>query len=388
MRRHLRIFDAALADLLRHRGRSLVVVVVYAGLVALVASLLLFVRGMRLEAEHLLAGSPDLVVQRLRGGRHHAMPVDRAEAIRGMRGVAAVAPRVWGYSYDPPTGATFTLWGADSVPREALEFHGGDLLGLEAGGGCVVGRGVADLRFLGPGDRLPLLTADGELLAPRVTSVFAASSSLLTNDLVVLPTPLARRALGLGEADCTDLAVSVHNPAETATVARKIQERWTDVRPVSRRQILQTYQAAFDWRGGVWAAFLLSMVAAFGILVWDTATGSSAEERHLLGVLKAVGWRSRDVLELKLWQGMIVSGVSVATGLLAAQVHLVWWRGALFSRLLKGWSVLYPDFDVSPGLDAATALVCCALAVLPYAVASMVPSWRASITDPDTVLRG
>jgi len=388
VKRHLRIFDAALADLLRHRARSLVVVVVYAGLVAVIASLLLFVRGLRLEAERLLDSAPDLVVQRLRGGRHQAMPSERAERIRAIRGVASVVPRVWGYSYDPPTGATFTLWGADSVPQEALEIHGGEPLSLEAGGTCVVGRGVADLRFLGPGDRLPLATADGDLVAPRVTSVFSASSSLLTNDLVVLPTPLARRALGLREDESTDLAVSVHNPEEIATVARKIRELWIDVRPVSRRQILQTYQAAFDWRGGVWAAFLLSLVAAFGILVWDAATGTSAEERHLLGVLKAVGWRSRDVLELKLWQGVILSVVSIATGLLAAQVHLVWWHGALFARVLKGWSVLYPEFDVSPGLDAVTVMVCCAMAVLPYAVASLIPSWRASVTDPDRVLRG
>lgn len=388
MRRHLRIIDAALADLLRHAARSLVVIVVYSALVALAASLLLYVQGMRLEAERLLAGAPDLVVQRLRGGRHQVMPVERAELIGQLRGVAAVAPRVWGYSYDPPTGATFTLWGADSVPEEALELHGLEVLGLEAGGGCVVGRGVADLRFLGPGDRLPLPTAAGGLVAPRVTSVFTAASSLLTNDLVVLPNAMARDVLGLRPGECTDLAVTVRNPAEVATVARKIQELWSDVRPVSRRQILQTYQAAFDWRGGVWAGFLLCLVAAFAILVWDAATGTSAEERHLLGVLKAVGWRSRDVLELKLWQGLIVSLVSVCTGLLLAQLHLVWWHGALFSRVVKGWSVLYPDFDVSSGLDPMTVLTCTVIAVLPYALASLVPSWRASVTDPDRVMRG
>lgn len=53
---------------------------------------------------------------------------------------------------------------------------------------------------------------------------------------------------------------------------------------------------------GVWGAFLLCLVAAFVVLVWSTASGLSAEEFRALGILRAVGWRSRDVLELKAWE--------------------------------------------------------------------------------------
>ena len=92
-------------------------------------------------------------------------------------------------------------------------------------------------------------------------------------------------------------------------------------------------------------------------------------------------------MELRLWEGTIVSSVAVATGVILAQVHLIVLDGALFARILRGWSVLFPPLDVAPGLDAYTALVCLPLAVLPYVAASLVPAWRAAITDPDTILR-
>lgn len=387
MNRHLRMLDAAVASLLRCRTKTLVVIAVYSLLVALLASLLLYVRTLRTESQRLLATAPEIVVQRLRGGRHELVPVAWADTVRALRGVGEVTPRVWGYVYDVPTGANFTFWGASSVPAAALEFHDGEMIGPVSSGTCVVGQGVADVRFLGVGDRLPLRAADGSLFAPRVVGIFTAESALLTNDLVVLSTADLRRVFGMDVGVATDIAVSVRNPSEVDTVARKIQEAWPDVRTVTRRQILQTYDAVFDWRGGVWAALLLSTVLAFGVLVWDRATGLTAEEYRSIGILKAVGWTSREVLELKLLEGTIVSATSLLTGVVAAQVHLVVFDGALFARVLRGWSVLFPPFEVSPALDAYTLLVCLPLAVMPYLAASLVPAWRAAVTDPDTIIR-
>lgn len=386
MKRHLRILDHAIETLLQQPGKAIVIVSVYAVLVAVVLSLVLYLDAHRHEAEALLASAPELVVQRLRGGRHELLPVERAEAIRGIRGVGEVTPRVWGYSYDPPTRATLTLWGAESVPAGVVDAGEGGLT-LEGGGSCLVGSGLADARFLAVGERLPFRCADGDLVAPRVSGVFTADSALLTNDLVVLPTELVRRIFGVDDGLCTDLAVQVFNPNEIDTVARKVAELWPDVRVVSRRQILQTYDAVFDWRGGVWMLVISGSIAAFAILVWDKATGLSSEEYRNIGVLKAVGWKTADVMELKAAEGLVVSAVALATGVLLALIHLVVLDGALFAPVVKGWSVLYPSFEVSPRLGAYAVLVTVPLAVLPYVAASLVPAWRASITDPDSVMR-
>ncbi len=387
MNRHLRIFDFAIASLRRNLATTLVVVVVYSLLVATVSSLLFYLRACRQESRDLLADSPEIVVQRVRGGRHELIPVDRADAIREIRGVKGVTPRIWGYSYDPPTGATLTLWGADGVPRNSLEFDREDLDHRDLRDGCVVGSGLADLRLLGVGDRFPIRRFDGTLFAPRVMGIFTATSALLTNDLVVLPTDDLRRVFGIDDDLCTDLSVEVYNPNEIANVASKILELWPDARTITRTQILQTYDALFDWRGGLWTAMLMCCFAAFAILIWDKGTGLSEEEYRTIGLLKAIGWKSREVMELKLLEGVVVSAISLVTGLIIALVHLVWFDGFVFSRVIKGWSVLYPSFAVNPDFDLSTLLICIALTAVPYAAASLIPSWRASVSDPDAVLR-
>ena len=387
MRRHLRILDHAIATLLQSPIKTLVVVSVYSLLVATVVSLVLYVDAHHREAAALLRSAPEVVVQRIRGGRHEPLPLDRAATIRTIRGVGEVTPRVWGYSYDPPTRATLTLWGAESVPEETLEIRDGEGLSNEAGGSCIVGQGIADVRFLGVGDRLPFKCADGGLAAPSVGGVFTSESAMLTNDLVVLPTALARRILGVEPGFCTDMAVQVLNPNEIDTVVRKLNELWPDIRAVTRRQVLQTYGAVFDWRGGIWILVISGPIAAFSILVWDKATGLSAEEVQAVGILKAVGWKTTEVMELKAAEGAVVSAVSLLTGLIAAEIHLVAFNGAVFAPVIKGWSVLYPPFDVSPQLGAYGVLVCIPLAVLPYVAASLLPAWRAAVIDPDTAMR-
>jgi len=383
--RHLRIFEFALSTLARSWAKTSAVVVVYSLLVGLAASLLLYVKALGEEARLVLAGAPELIVQRLQGGRHVLVPVSRAEEIRRIRGVGTVTPRVWGYYYDPPTSATLTFWGAESVPADALDFSTGELGGEPST--CVLGQGVADVRFLDVGGRLPIRRHDGTLVAPRVVGVFTADSALLTHDLVVIPTAELRRIFGIADELATDLAVEVTNPREVETVARKVREAWPDARTISRRRILDTYDAVFDWRAGLWAAILGCVGAAFAVLVWNQASALSAEEYRTLGILKAVGWSPRNILEWKLWEGTIVSAVSVLTGLLVAEIHLIWLDGALFTRILKGWSVLFPPFDTAPSLDAYTLLPGLLLAVAPYVAASLVPAWRAAVTDPDSVMR-
>lgn len=387
MKTHLRILDFALGTLLRNAGKTLVVIVVYSLLVGLVASLLLYVGALRNEARRLLDAAPEIVVQKVQGGRQELIPAEWRGPAEQIRGVTEVRPRVWGYVFDPATGATLTLWGADSVPRDSLELVEGHLPGEGARDVCVVGLGVATIRLLDVGDRLPLLGSGGQLHAPRITGIFTADSALLTNDLVVLGTSELRTILGMRPGEATDLALRVGNPLEVATVARKIQEALPGARPVTRRQILQTYDAAFEWRGGLWLAILASSIAAFGILVWDKATGLSADEYRTIGILRALGWSPRNVLELKAWEGGIVSAISLATGLVFAQIHLVWFDGAVFSRILRGWSAFSTPLALKPDLDAYVLLLCLPLAVAPYVAASLVPAWRAAITDPDRVMR-
>lgn len=126
---------------------------------------------------------------------------------------------------------------------------------------------------------------------------------------------------------------------------------------------------------------------AFAIFAADKASGLSAEEAREIGILKAIGWDTRDVIAMKLWEGGLISGGAFVLGTVLAYAHVFWAGAALFAPLLQGWAVIYPEFRLSPAIDTAQLLTLFLLTTLPYAAATVVPVWRSAAADPDAVMR-
>ncbi|MFP5213964.1 MAG: FtsX-like permease family protein, partial [Acidobacteriota bacterium] len=147
------------------------------------------------------------------------------------------------------------------------------------------------------------------------------------------------------------------------------------------------YSSLFDWRSGYAVVLLSGAVLAFFIFAWDKATGLGAEERSEIGILKAIGWETSDILYMKFWEGAVVSLAAFLMGATFAYVHVFFSSAPLFEHALKGWAVLYPRFEFAPAVDGYQLAVLFALTVLPYACITIVPTWRVAVTDPDAVMR-
>lgn len=383
MRRHLQILDYALGCLLRRRGKSFAIIVVYTFTIATLASILFLTRALRTEAFQLLEPAPELVVQRTLAGRHELVPINYAETIRGIPGVTSVRPRYWGYYYDALVEANYTLQTTDAL--ETLSLLSGR---APAGPGeCLLGTGVAAARQVGVGDDLILVDSKGIGTPFEIVGLFSSESNLLTHDLVILGEGDLIGFFGLPAGMATDLAVRVRNAREINTIAEKIRRQLPDTRPISREQFLRTYDAVFSWRSGMLLTLFFAALVAFCILAWDKATGLSAEEQREIGVLKALGWDSADVLELKLWEGLAISLTALLLGVIAAYLHVFLFGAPLLMPVLKGWSTLFPPLPLTPRVDFYQLAVLAFLSVVPYVASTVIPSWKAAVTDPDRVLR-
>ena len=383
--RRLKILEHALSSLWRRRGKNLSILVVYTFTVAALASVLLLTQSLRREATHILTGAPDLTVQAVMAGRHDLIPVEYGEAIRKIPGVGTVRPRYWGYYYDAPSGSNYTLQALDPEAPEALEFVEGRL--PSGPGQCAVGEGVAATRGLQVGDELILIDSTNLGVVYEVVGSFRSESQLVTNDLVVLARDELIAFFGFPEGRATDLSVEVYNPAEISTVAGKIKRLYPSSRPISRSEIIRTYDAVFHWRSGMMLTVFFSALVAFCILAWDKATGISAEEKREIGILKAVGWATSDVLELKFWEGAAISCTAFFLGFNLALVHVFVFSAPLLVPVVKGWSVLFPEFRLTPAPDLYQMFVMGFLTVVPYVASTVIPSWRTAVTDPDEVMR-
>jgi ABC-type lipoprotein release transport system permease subunit len=374
--RQLNILDFTLSSLLRRKGRNLSLFVVYTAVVAVLASVMFFTHSIKEEAAVLLDDAPEILVQRMQAGRHALVPADYVRKLKGMRGVSSVRGRLWGYYFDPVVGANYTLM----VPYE-------EDLRLPPPGSIIIGSGISRSRPLLLGERISLRTHDGGTLALKVKDVFEPESALVAADLMLVSEEDFRSLFGTPEGFVTDIALEVRNKRELATIAGKIVEMLPGTRPIIRDEIKRTYDAVFNWRGGMMAVVLFAAVLAFVIFAWDRASGLSAEEKWEIGVLKATGWETSDVLLMKFWEGTVISLSAFLAGVVLAYIHVFFANSALFEPALKGWATLYPDFRLVPYVSPHQIFALFFLTVMPYTVATIVPSWRAATVDPDSIMR-
>ena len=371
--KHRNILDFTLSSLWRRRGKNLALLVVYTLVVFSLGSVMFFTEALKNEAAIILRNTPEIIVQRMAAGRHDLIPVAYAQKIIAIRGVEAVKDRLWGYYFDPIGRANYTIM----VP-EGMDLKDNEL---------IVGAGISRVRQVFRGNAMLLRTYDGRPISFLIKGVLSPDSELISSDLMLVSRAGFRQLFGLAEDHATDLTVTVLNKKEIPTIAAKIVDAFPDTRAITRDEILRTYDAVFDWRGGIMIAILAGAVLAFLIFAWDKAAGLSAEEKREIGILKAIGWETADVLQMKFWEGMVVSLSSFFIGVILAYFHIFFGSATLFEPVLKGWAVLYPDFRLTPFISGYQIAILFFFTVIPYTVATIIPAWRAATIDPDVVMR-
>lgn len=390
LEKQLNLLDYALSSLRRRKLKNLGVLTVFAAVIFLVASFQFLTASLTATAESLLAEAPEIVVQKMSAGRQEALPLAYLARLEGLHGVRSVAPRIWGYYFNETSGANYTVLALDP----ALMPGGARLLQGVAGrlpapgqGEAVLGSGVAGDLQLGGRRAFSLFRPDLSLKPFAVSGTFKPGTELLTGDLIFTSPADARDLFDLPAGVVTDLCVQVANPAEINTIAKKISTLLPDTRVVTRPQISQTYRVVFGWRSGFASICLLAALAAFVILAWDKASGLSVEERREIAILKVLGWQTGDILLLRCWEGLAVSGLAWLLGCTTAWLHVFFFEGTLFRPVLLGWSVIRPELQLLPAVAASDLLLVFTMSVVPYLAATVIPAWRAAIIPPDAAVR-
>lgn len=388
LEKQLNIIDYSLSSIWRRRSKSLGVAVVFAAVIFLLASFQMTTKALTVVASESLAAAPEITIQKMRAGRQESIPVGYQAKVGSILGVETITPRVWGYYFNETQGANYTILGLDPL---SMPF--GEQLGQAMDGGrlpeeheVVLGQGVRASVTRAGSSMFSLFRPDLTLKPLTIVGTFKPGTNLLTYDTLFMNLGDARDLFALPEEMATDLCVTVANPNEVPTIARKIAALLPDTRVVTRQQIQKTYHAVFGWRSGFASICLLTALTSFIIFAWDKASGLTPEEKKEISILKIIGWQTSDVLALRFWEGLIVSLVSFVVGYTLAYVHVSFFEAGLFRPILIGWSVLHPAMRLMPAVDLGETLLVLCLTVVPYLAATVIPAWRSAIIPADSAL--
>ena len=123
-------------------------------------------------------------------------------------------------------------------------------------------------------------------------------------------------------------------------------------------------------------------------LAFTVSASGSDEARRVVGLLKALGYDTVDVLEIRMFESLTLGMLGASLGVSLAIVFDYVLGAPILSGYLLGWSFLLLNGGLPLSISAPTIFTLYVVSIVPILVATVVPAWRNAITEPDVVLRG
>jgi ABC-type lipoprotein release transport system permease subunit len=345
-------------------------------------------RGMQDEARRAAEAGADLYISGVEFGRPCPVPRPLAGEIGALPGVTAAVPRIVGRV---ELGSERLAAVVVGLPPEhfppGLECVEGRFPAKAARNELVVGTDLAHRLNLHVGSLLPpFYRSRGGERVSEVVGIFRSDVSLWQGRVVLAPLDTAAHIFD--EPDrVTDVLVYCHRDRREQ-VGRAIRQTTTAgrVRVITREELAVSAPAGTVRREGMFAALSVLGLASSVLAVVVTSGLGLDERRREVGVLKATGWHTDEVLLRSLAESGLVAAGGVAVSVLLAFAWL---------ELLGGYGLAGVFLEGAGGAGAAVpsrltptpALLAAAAALVVVGTGSLYPTWRASSSPPREAMR-
>lgn len=337
---------------------------------------------------------PDVVIQKITGGRQQYIPSEYIDKILDIPGISNIYPRIWGYYYFDYASVNFTLIGIDPLEpmyKNSLEkvFSGFDLQYLiKNNDWLIMGYGIGELfDKIAYSREAYFRMPNGEYLSLKPIKILDKDGAIFTNDFAIVSKSSARKILGMPEGLYTDIAITVYNKNEIDTISSKIRDRLKDVRTVSKKDILNSYRNVFSYKSGFFISLFGILIFTMILIVADKLSGLSQLEKTEIGVMKATGWTTGDVLKLKFYEAGFISFQAFIFATFLALVYVFILKAPLMIDIFSGYASLRINYSLIFAINFKV-LFFTFISVVPfYVAATIIPSYKIAITDTYEVFK-
>jgi ABC-type lipoprotein release transport system permease subunit len=353
--------------------------------------------GVRQEAAESVRFGADLYVTGSQFGRDVPVPLAAADQIRRLEGVRAVVPRIVGQVVLGRDQIHAVLVGMPPDYFSAgIECVEGRLPGRGNLNELVVGTELAKRLHLHVGDILPPFYSnrEGERLT-QVVGIFRSDVSLWQAHMVFTTFDVAAIVFDQ-KGLASDLLVFCQTGAQEEvrrTILRSIRltpaEADAQVVPrVTSREDLETLlpRGLLHREGLFNLLFVLVFAVAILVILVTSGVGLSARRREV-GILKATGWQTDEVLLRDAVESLSLSVIGFSLSVLLAWVWLRWANGYWIAGVFLPGVGVSPSFSVPFRLTPVPSLLAFLLSFAVVMSGTLFSSWRAATMAPFLVIR-
>ncbi|MCE9542642.1 MAG: ABC transporter permease [Verrucomicrobia bacterium] len=225
-----------------------------------------------------------------------------------------------------------------------------------------------------------------------VTGIFESGRYLYDSEFLLVPLHIGQELYGLG-GSIHGISVRTTDPNSAAEIREELRKNipeelscvsWMDL----NKQLFDAI--AMERHVMFFLLMFIILVAAFGIM--NTLITVTVQKTREIGVLKALGARTWQIVSVFVVQGMVVGIIGVVSGLILG-MSLIRWRNEVSQWLASVLGVeIFPrsiyQFNEIPAEVVPTdvALICVSAFVI-CSLAALIPAWIASRLDPVKALR-
>ena len=370
----------AFRDILRRPMESLLMTAAVMSTIAIVGTLMLFPRAIYDTLDKLMRAAPSIVVRRIDPNGWQPLPVHEAVlAAKSVVGVISAQPRIWGIVSGPDGLLTAIGIVPDAIPQTYQD----QLSQLPDPGQAIVGPGVA------VGHESDFLELESSIRSTyRIIGRLPEKTSIFTHDLVLLNAADARALFGLAEGIASDLAVDVFHEEEQEAILAELAAAFPwPVRCVTRRQSIGLHADRINRDSAHRAIVLIPAVLAICLLVAVNIRLSMGRQSDL-GIMKAMGWTTGDIVRLQLYRTLAVGLPAAIFGVCLAFLMVYWPGTSWLGTILMEWETVPPRLYLDPQGALTVLLQVAGFVLAPVIGSALAPAVRVATADVHELIEG
>ncbi|MBW1772712.1 MAG: FtsX-like permease family protein [Deltaproteobacteria bacterium] len=391
MGRHFRLLEAAAENIIRYGHRTGVLVLCLAVFLIPLLTGLAISEAIKAQAARSVDVGPDLLLSMDYGGRSGPISMDMVDRVKKMDYVKKVVPRVVGRMYYGSKLLIAIGLPEEEIPPFATQIIEGRAFKPGERKVILAGKGYVDyVRGLGreikPGETVSLTDIRGETWGYQLAGIISSEDVTLWNyDIIVMPLEDAQEYFGL-EGMATEIMVNIL-PGYEVSVLGELRTFGDFFRLQSKSLMRQYIRSGHAERQTIFSlVYVIILVIAIPLISMLSVYGLT-ERRREVGILKASGWQTSDILELSFFESVILSLLSVAVAFIISILWIKVFNGFVISRLFISHEVFYPPFPVPAVFSFYLVVIALFVSMTITLVGTITSTWKTAVTPPADAMR-
>jgi lipoprotein-releasing system permease protein len=243
--------------------------------------------------------------------------------------------------------------------------------------GILLGVGVANKMSAKPGDNISLTSSKNVTKVMKVVGLFQTNNSNVDKTKSYINISAAQQLLLEGPTYVSDINIDVTNFDKAPDYSQKFSTL-TGYKAEDWKAANETLVAASKMRKIIITAVSLSILLVAGFGIYNILNMTISQKINDIAILKAMGFRGKDVVRIFVQQALIIGFMGILIGLLMASLLII-----RMSKFYVGGDIGYFPIRFEPNIYLRGSIFGFIITLL----AGYIPAKKAADVDPVEIFR-